>query len=77
LETAGSQKERKTEAKLEKDCFGGSRKMRQNMKRGSEVGGQQSQMEMLHKCPEFLMERKDILLLLLLLLLLLWRFGQF
>jgi hypothetical protein len=28
-----------------------------------------SQMEMLHKCPEFLMERKDILLLLLLLLL--------
>jgi hypothetical protein len=31
IETAGSQKERKTEANLEKDLFGGSRKKRQNM----------------------------------------------
>jgi hypothetical protein len=32
LEAAGSQKEGKAEAKLENDCFGGSRKMRQNLK---------------------------------------------
>jgi hypothetical protein len=31
LEPAGSQKERRTEANLEKDRFGGSRKMRKNM----------------------------------------------
>ena len=34
LESAGSQKERKTETNLEKDHFRGSRKMRQNMGRG-------------------------------------------
>ena len=31
LEAAGSQKEGKAEAKMEKDRFGGSRKMRQNL----------------------------------------------
>jgi hypothetical protein len=33
LESAVSQKERKTEENLKKDRFGGSRKMRQNMER--------------------------------------------
>ena len=36
-------------ANLEEDCCRGSTKMRQNMERGSEVSGQQSQMEMLRK----------------------------
>jgi hypothetical protein len=31
LESTGCQNERKIEAKLEKDCIGGSRKMRQNV----------------------------------------------
>jgi len=30
----GSQGERKTEENLEKDCFGGNRKMQQNMELG-------------------------------------------
>jgi hypothetical protein len=34
LEYVASQKEKKTEANLEKDRFGGSRKIRQNMERG-------------------------------------------
>jgi hypothetical protein len=33
LEFAGSQEERKTEANLEKDSFGGRRKIQQNMER--------------------------------------------
>jgi hypothetical protein len=33
LDFAGSQEERKNEANLEKDGFGGRRKIRQNMKR--------------------------------------------
>jgi hypothetical protein len=47
---------------LEKDRFGGNRKMWQNTERGSEVGEQHSRMEMLHKCLTFLMDRKDVLL---------------
>jgi hypothetical protein len=49
LECAGSQKERKTISNLENDRFGVNRKMRQNMERSLEVGGQQDRMEILKK----------------------------
>jgi hypothetical protein len=66
LESAGSQKERKTEANLEEDHYGRSRDMWQNMEPGKRLAGQQSQMEILHKCVMFLTEQTDELLLLLL-----------
>jgi len=63
LKDAGRQKERKTKSNLEKDHFGGNRKVRQNMGRSSEVAEQQDRVQMLIKCPVFLMETNDILLL--------------
>lgn len=62
LESAGSQKKRKTEANLEEDHYGRSRKMWQNMEPGKRLAGQLSQMEILHKCVMFLMEQMDELL---------------
>jgi hypothetical protein len=61
LESAGSQKDGKTEANLE-DHYGRSRKMQQNMEPGKRLAGQQRQMEMLHKCAMFLMEQTNELL---------------
>jgi hypothetical protein len=63
LESAGSQKDRKTEANLEEDLYGRSRKMWQNVEPGKRLAGQQSQVEMFHKCAMFLMEQTDELLL--------------
>jgi hypothetical protein len=45
---ARSHKEGMTEG-MQKDRFGGNRKMRRNMERGKEFGGEQSEMEMLHR----------------------------
>jgi hypothetical protein len=56
LEPAGSQKERKSEANLEEDHYGRSRKIWQSMEPGKRLAAQQSDGDS-HKCVTFLMEK--------------------